>query len=96
VGAHPSAYVRLREHLERIRIARYEYVPGTREYTVLTTAMDKYLDEWYGYRHMATEWDAGLWGFDVDTWMHKERRIMENSKRMRKAFDGRWYEVHRS
>lgn len=96
MGAHPDAYVRLRTYLEKIRIARYEHVPGTHEYTVLSTAMDKYLDEWYSYSHMATEWDAALWGFDVDTWMRKERRTMENGKRMRKGFDGRWYEVHRS
>lgn len=94
--AHTDAYVRLKKLLTEICTARRTYVPGTREYTVLTAGLNKYLDEWYDYSHRATEWDAAQWGFDVDTWMRKERKQMEHSKRMRKAIDGRWYEVHRS
>jgi len=95
VGAHPDAYTRLRKMLVRICTARRTHVPGTHEYTVLTRSMNKYLDEWYTYSYLATEWDAYHWGFP-DTWMAKERRQMENTKRMTKGIDGRWYEVHRS
>lgn len=93
MGAHPDAYVRLAGILRKICTARRTRTPGTPEYTVLTDAMNKYLDEWYTYRYLATEWDAQHWGFP-DTWMSKERRRMnDRAMPMTKGLDGRWYAI---
>ncbi len=93
MGAHPDAYTRLRTILVQISTTRHAHKPGTNEYSILTDALNKYLDEWYDYSNRATEWDATGWGFNPDTWMTKERRQLNTSKRMRKGFDGRWYAV---
>jgi hypothetical protein len=91
MGAHPEAFARLRRILTEITRVRRRYEPGDREYLKLTQAMNEHLDEWHTYQHLATEWDAYHWGFP-DDWMMKERKRMENNKRMVKRMDGRWYE----
>lgn len=36
-------------------------------------SVDYWLDYWIEYTTMATEWDAGEWGFDPCRWMQAER-----------------------
>jgi len=42
-------------------------------------AQDELLDIWLDYRDRATEWDAERWGFNPDTWMLAERRMMDKA-----------------
>jgi hypothetical protein len=70
---------------------KLKHVRTPKDYAVLTSAIDQYLDEWYSIANCATEWDADKWGFNTDTWMVEERKTMSKVP-MIKGWDGRWYE----
>lgn len=65
MSAHPSAFKRLATQITEAKS---------------WSEIDAILDLWNEYKHLATDWDAGLWGFKTDSWMRKER--LEMSKRV--------------
>jgi hypothetical protein len=73
VGAHPSA-------IERLLLLLSEATDSG--------VVDELLDRLNEAHNLASEWDAGQWGFHPNTWMFKERNEMERRIRAVTAFPG--------
>lgn len=87
--ADPRAYKYPTDQIRRMWY-RLQRACTAREAYVLRQAIDEQLDYWHDITHLATEWDADKWGFDVDRWLRTERGIMARVP-MYKGIDGRWY-----